>query len=75
MGGLGADWKFENNTLILNFDAPKDCQAVTVVLPKGKKYKLDSKKIRTDRTENNKAYFLLSSGKHTIAVSSPFLGD
>jgi hypothetical protein len=59
MGAVAVEWKSDNETLELQFNVPEGCRSVTVVLPQGKKYLLDNKKISPDKLSNGKAYFTL----------------
>jgi len=67
LGAISAAWEIKDHEMELSFDAPKDCESVTVVLPKGKKYSLDNKKITPD-TIDGKAYFNVSSGNHSVKM-------
>jgi hypothetical protein len=68
LGAISAAWEIKGHEMELSFDAPKDCKSVTVVLPKGKKYSLDNKKITPQTIIDGKAYFNVSSGSHSVKV-------
>jgi hypothetical protein len=67
-GAISAEWKNEGKRFELKFDVPEDCRSVTVVLPQGRKYLLDNKKISPDKLLNGKAYFVIRHRNKTITV-------
>jgi hypothetical protein len=69
-GPVSAEWKIEGKRLELRFDVPEQCRSVTLVLPQGKKYLLDNRKITPDRIANGKACFTVQPSHKTLTVVS-----
>ncbi|MDR1380181.1 MAG: hypothetical protein LBJ47_01735 [Tannerella sp.] len=68
LGAVSAEWKTDGKTTELQFDAPRACRSVTVVLPQGKKYLIDSRKVTPDRVANGKAWFTMQASSKKITV-------
>jgi hypothetical protein len=67
-GPIVAEWKNDSQTFELRFEVPETCHSVTVVVPQGRKYLADNKKISPNRLHDNKAYFVIRHHKQTITV-------
>jgi hypothetical protein len=59
LGAISAEWKNDSKTFELQFNVPEGCRSVTLVLPQGKKYLLDNKKIAPDKLKDGKVYFVI----------------
>jgi hypothetical protein len=57
-----------DRTFELQFNVPEGCRSVTLVLPQGRKYLLDSKKAAPDKLLNGKAYFTVGRQNKTVTV-------
>jgi hypothetical protein len=68
LGVISAEWKTTNSAIELRFNLPSGCQSATLVLPKGKKYSLDHKKIKQDKIEGEKAYFTVHYNNNLMEV-------
>ncbi|MDR0542242.1 MAG: hypothetical protein LBH19_08505, partial [Dysgonamonadaceae bacterium] len=68
-GTVSSSWEITSSgDLEIEWDAPESCRSVLLVLPQGKKYRLDNKKAVPYSVKDGKAYFTAPAGKHVFKL-------
>jgi hypothetical protein len=68
LGAISTEWKVTDHAVELNFHVPADCKSITIVVPAGKKYRLDHKTIKPDVLKEGKAYFTVKPQNRLVEI-------